>query len=347
MSYVLHLWEHPVPASVAEADRIQTRLSTERTSQNPKFIELAKRLTERYPCMTTLEDDDLEVAWSDGPLDGQTDSPVYSLGVQATMLGVVVPFVATTANALGLTVYDTQAAQVHLPSGKVLTLPGRAPIDFDEPAGVDELRSKAHVVEVLLQELEPFMKPHGFKAVKKDSAFKRKLGVCDQSLLFGIVDYCPKFQIELYFWIRPKLGGPCQVVADQNAGSGWPLDMEKVADMAGVKRFGDQPGLSGRSRVDSLSGLKDWAHRLGAFVSSAVVPIADKCQTVAEVDRLMNPEGADASPFTQYIDALVLAKAAGNPRYEALVAEWRSKTPAGYMQDRLNALVAALQTQGG
>ena len=89
----------PGARSVAEADRIHTRLSAERTSQNPKFIELAKRLTERYPCMTTLEDDDLEVAWSDGPLDGETDSPVYSLGVQATMLGVVVPFVETTANA--------------------------------------------------------------------------------------------------------------------------------------------------------------------------------------------------------------------------------------------------------
>ena len=115
---------------------------------------------------------------------------------------------------------------------------------------------------------------------------------------------------------------------------GW---RETLRQPAGIKR---------RSRVDSLSSLRDWTHRLGTFVSSAVVPLADKCQTVAEVDRLMNPEGADASPFRQYINALVVAKAAGNPRYQALVAEWRSKTPAGYMQDRLNAIVAALQTQG-
>ena len=140
MSYVLHFWDKPVPTTVAEADQIHTRLSAERTAQNPQFIELAKRLTERYPCITTLEEDDdgLEQgAWSDGPLDGETDGPVYSLGVQPSMLGQVVPFVAATAGALGLVVYDMQAAEVHLPDGKVLTLPGQLAVLKEGTVGVD------------------------------------------------------------------------------------------------------------------------------------------------------------------------------------------------------------------
>lgn len=161
MSYVLHLWEHPVPASVAEAEQIHTRLCAERAGQNLKFIELATRLTGRYPCMTTLEDDDgiEEVARSDGPLDGETDSPVYSVGVQPAMLGKVVPFVAATAGAIGLIVYDMQAAEMHLPGGRVLTLPGRKPVDFDQPVDPERLESKTQVAQILQATLRPRSRP--------------------------------------------------------------------------------------------------------------------------------------------------------------------------------------------
>jgi hypothetical protein len=338
MSYVLHLWEHPVPASVAEADQIHTRLSAERTGQNPKFVELAKRLTGRYPCMTALEEDDdgfEEVAWSDGPLDGETDSPVYSVGVQPAMLGKVVPFVAATAGALGLLVYDMQAAEVHLPGGRVLTLPGRKPVDFYQPVDPERLESKAQVAQILQETLRPLMESHGFKAIKKDGSFKRRTKEAEQHLYYNIVDYCPRYVIEFFFSVTPLFGGLLQEIAARS----YSLDMEQAARQAGVARFGDQPHLNGRSEVAGVSGLMRWAGRLADFLAAAVIPIARQCGTIEALDKLVNASPPSAGPFKKLSSGAPLAYAAKNPRFDELAEEWVQSKPAGPARDKIQSLV--------
>ena len=346
MSYVLHLWEHPVPASVAEADRIHTRLSAERTSQNPKFIELAKRLTERYPCMTTLEDDDLEVAWSDGPLDGKTDSPVYTLGVQTAMLGEVVPFVAGTANGLGLTVYDTQAAEVHLPGGTVLTLPERAAVDFRRPDEPEVLDSRSQAAGLLVECLKPLLQHHGFKAVAGNASFKRKSKEAEQTLSFDIVESTRSCLIEFFFTVKPIHSESLQGIADQHAWSGYILDMEKAADVAGVERFGDQPQANGRSRMGSVSALRSWARALEVFLLRVVIPIAGECTTIEGMERLVNPLSGAVSPFRQYASALILARAVKSPRFDELAAAWLQSATEPSGREKIQRLVTALKTAG-
>jgi hypothetical protein len=342
MSYVLHLWEQPVPASLAEADQIHTRLSAERTGQNPKFIELAKRLTERYPCMTSLDDDE-DGAWSDGPLDGKTDTPVYSLGVQIAMLHEVVPFVAATAIALGLVVYDTQAAEVHLPGGGVLTLPGRAAVDFELQGDPELLDSKSRAVHALMESLTPRLQSLGFKPLAKKASFKRRSKEVEQVLWFDVEESFRSCLIEIFFSAKPMHAERLREIADQHAWSGYMLNLERTAKRAGVKPFGDQPQVNGRSRLGSVQALKDWALALEDFMVRAVIPIADQCRTIMGLDGLVNSVAGDESPFRQYPNVLILAKATSNPRFDEISAQWVQTLPEGPSREKVRKLIAALQ----
>jgi hypothetical protein len=345
MSYVLHVWEHPVPTSVAEAGRIHARLSGERCAQNPKFVELARRLTERHPCITTLDDDDPQAVWSDGPLDGRTDTPVYGLGVQSGHLGAVLPFAVAKAGELGLTVYDTQAGEVHLPGGKVLTLPGRSPVDFGPAEEVDpeDLDTKGHVGRVLQQCLKPTMDRFGFKAVKSNAGFERRHRECRQTLFFNVAEGHPSFDLEVFFRINPKLSGRFQPIADRWASSGWAIDIKAAADIAGAEPFGDQPDRNGRSSIYNVSRLRVWADNLADFFSRAIVPIADKCGTARDMEPLLNPAPATVSPFKQYPYSLILAYEVQDPGLDAKVAEWRRKTPPGFRTENLEKLLSELR----
>ena len=52
MSYVVHVWESPCPASLDEASHIAFDLGEDVVGQNPGFLVLAGRLTARFPCIT-------------------------------------------------------------------------------------------------------------------------------------------------------------------------------------------------------------------------------------------------------------------------------------------------------
>ncbi len=205
MSYILHIWEHPVPTSVAEATQIQSRLHAQRGAQNPKFIELATRLTERHPCITTLDDEDPEAVWSDGPLDGKTERAVYGIGIQTEFLNTVVPFVVETAGALGLTVFDMQAGEARLPGGRVLTLPGRMPVDFTPlPAKPEELESKRQVAQLILEGLRPLLESHGFNLAKQHVMFERKYEECTHEIVFSVDGFSPRFDFYVSVFVWPK-----------------------------------------------------------------------------------------------------------------------------------------------
>lgn len=204
MSYILHIWELPLPATVAEADEIHTQLSAQKTAQNPKFIELAKRLTARHPCITTLDDEDPDAVWSDGPLNGKTARAVYGIGVQTDFVSAVVPFVVETAKALGLMVYDMQAGEAHLPDGSVLTLPGQSPVVFAKPTPSETLESRRQVFQLLQDGLRPVMEAHGFKFAKSNTRFGKKYKQCKHYIALDADSSGPPYQFGLQIYIEPK-----------------------------------------------------------------------------------------------------------------------------------------------
>jgi len=120
MSQSLHFWTLPLPRTAAEAQQIHERLSADTRKQTGIFRRLAAQLTERYPCITTLDANDPRAVWSDGPLDGVSDTAVYSVGIRTEHLKEVVAFVVEVATSLGLVTYDPLNGTAWLPGGLVL-----------------------------------------------------------------------------------------------------------------------------------------------------------------------------------------------------------------------------------
>ncbi len=176
MSYVIHIWQTPIPTSVLQADKICDRLQESEGRQNPKFIELAKRLSQRYPCRSEMtgDEDDEEGVWLDEPLDGISPSPVLALGIRSDYVIEVMPFVAVTANALGLTVYDTQVGECYLPSGQVLTMPGQASVGLQEEVDPELIYSSDQIIKIAAEHSIEFYKKYGYKYSRKGNCFVKK-----------------------------------------------------------------------------------------------------------------------------------------------------------------------------
>jgi hypothetical protein len=212
MSYVVQIWEKPVPASVQEADRINAQLHREGGAQNPKFIELAQRLMARFPGPDAQTGDDVEHGedgdvWTDVTLDGQADGPVWGVGVLTEHLNTVLPFVFAEAGKLNLLVYDPQAGEVRLSDGRVLTQAGQPPQQFEEestPSTSDvapvasmgeTLRGPEHIVQLMRQVLDPVFSPLGFKAkAPRDGRtvslnYQRKCAACIQFIGWSVEDF--------------------------------------------------------------------------------------------------------------------------------------------------------------
>jgi len=116
MSYNVAICTQPVPPKDADAwaaldDLIQAK------GQTPSvFKELHDRLTAKYPCISTLSDDEIDNGvWSDGPLWNNFGNRVAVLGVVYSRATEVLPFVVKSANDLGLIVFDWVGPSIFRP----------------------------------------------------------------------------------------------------------------------------------------------------------------------------------------------------------------------------------------
>jgi len=172
MSYVLQIWEQPLgaayPRNLEEALAWVSHLHDQSPGQNPKFIEFARRLTERYIDLGAPEADDMDpdqLAWTDGPMDGITNRAVYNIGIATgDLFEEVHPFVVDTARSLGLNVGDDQAGEFHYANGVVQAVKERFHPRGERglgPAGADLLPMEA-MLELICLRLSPLMKRLGY-----------------------------------------------------------------------------------------------------------------------------------------------------------------------------------------
>lgn len=88
--------------------------------KNPKFQELARQLMSLYPEENGDEGD--RSIWLELKADGDTDEPVWNLGLYSgDRLDEVQPVIAARATALGLNVADEQAGDLYLADGRILS----------------------------------------------------------------------------------------------------------------------------------------------------------------------------------------------------------------------------------
>lgn len=130
MSYDIAIVAPPIPEDDAAAwPALETAIAMP-GGAHASLLELHDRLVRRYPCLSTLGDDDLEAGvWASGPIGVAFEQPVAVLAIQRPRVDEVVPIVVDEASTLGLVVFDWQTRHVYRPEGDstlTLTLEGGA-----------------------------------------------------------------------------------------------------------------------------------------------------------------------------------------------------------------------------
>jgi hypothetical protein len=120
MSYVVHIWQSPVPRDEDDAWAIIDRLVKEGDGgiipTPPALDRFIARITARYPNWGDLPPDELDderTVWTDGQIGAS--GPLLVLGICSHWVDRVQPIVVQEANRLGLVCYDMQEGRIYGP----------------------------------------------------------------------------------------------------------------------------------------------------------------------------------------------------------------------------------------
>ena len=116
MSYNIAICLLPVAPSDQAAWNELDPILNEDGDPSSQFVELHARLTKRFPCIRDLPDELIdEGVWSDGPLINNFGPRTAVLGMSYSRVDEVLPFLITTANEMGMTVFDWGTEKIHRP----------------------------------------------------------------------------------------------------------------------------------------------------------------------------------------------------------------------------------------
>src|SRR5215470_11805719 len=95
MSYVIHIWEEPVPTSLEHAGELVGELirAPKAAEPHPKYAAAAKRLTAKYPFGEDAEVEPECEECSDGPLTPRRDERIWGVGLLSQYVTKVQAFV--------------------------------------------------------------------------------------------------------------------------------------------------------------------------------------------------------------------------------------------------------------
>src|SRR3954469_15766474 len=113
MSYVVRVWEYPVPRSAGEAEQILGDLDDAPGASQARFLQLGRILTKRYPDWG--EADDAPGVWVDSPMAAGCASPIWNIGIVSDYLDTAYPFLCETVARLGMCLYDPQVGMLVQP----------------------------------------------------------------------------------------------------------------------------------------------------------------------------------------------------------------------------------------
>jgi hypothetical protein len=122
VSYTVELIVGCLPESEsgawAQIEELRESYYGDERDKTPELLELHKALTARYPCLCSFEDNDPRIdesPWADGPMLNNFAHDMGMLAISSSRAEEVVPFVIAEANKLGITVADSQTANIHRP----------------------------------------------------------------------------------------------------------------------------------------------------------------------------------------------------------------------------------------
>ncbi len=343
VSYVIHIWDQPSPATWAEAQAVWQRLSSRAAPRNPRFAELAQRIQAAWP--------DLADEWTLDAPDGAVDEAVWSLGLDRGLPEAFYPRLIDAALALGLTVHDEQAGECFVPGPWRLSEAGREPLVWPTaPAAAPALLDVQGRARALLL---PRLAAQGFELETPPSRGKMVRTVLRRSTPLGpqgieiawTGDAASHYDATMVCSIEPTLPDP--VVRLCGAQSIIGLRILDTPQLNGYlhgyvpeQPTGREYRASGKARLDALlSALADW-------LLQELLPILDRCQTLEGF--LAHELGEPRHPISvkPYLANLAVAYCAGVPdldeRFDQLM---QRRHQARFNPSQMAQAYEALRTQ--
>jgi len=112
----------PIPDEDEKAWQMLDALIDAKGEAPEVFRKLHDRLTAKYPCISTLSDDEVdEGVWSGGPLWNDFGHRAAVLGMVYSRVAEVLPFLVKTANDLDLVVFDWAGPSIYRPKSSWFT----------------------------------------------------------------------------------------------------------------------------------------------------------------------------------------------------------------------------------
>ena len=359
MTYVVRIWEPPsdrsLPDSLDAAEKQVHELDACRPSgENPKFVALAQRLTQRFPTadMWPVGDDDDdgevpldEVAWKDWSSTDKIDDAVWNLGLNTGMLEDVRPVLIAEANALGLCVTDDQAGEVYLPGGKALGLPGQVPAPANKESQYDDVPRTREMLALVYDRLAPLLAERGFKGKKRSLTFRRVFPDGWHELRVSAPTDAWPLHAEFEVFVTARFHAISDLVAAIAYPEVPPEDSKESSTLLGPQSNwieGDEPFLFPRTKqhykVRSYSEIDAVLDHLCMHLRMRVLPALDECRTVQDFDRALNPPANVRSLFNGYLggkENIVAAYLARNPNLEEVCREYDPR-PHGRWEPRVS-----------
>lgn len=312
MSYLLHVWEGPEPVNRDNVAQVVEWLRYDKSAPNPKLIEFAKQLMRRYP--HDAGDGAGYGVWSDGVIDGRSETPVFSFGV-ASPLPSVLRFVAETAMILGLHVHDAQTGRTWFASGSVH--PPYSAADLAQQKGAERMtypELKRSINEALYRILEK----DGFFLEKGGTRLVRKIAGGTQGAHLTVVNRETEWECSLGFhWdfdtvedIQYRLFDQDDPAIRASRHTGW----LSVTELAGGKRF----------RVTTAQDVRRAIVEMQAVIVQQVLPLLDARTSLREfVEAYLGPAAPplDLADHALAIRLLIAARLARSPRFGALALQ--------------------------
>lgn len=322
MSYVLQIWQTPVPATVNEAGAICSQLQRRREAHRPEYAELASRLVARYPDIGDLDEEDGSDVWTDGPLSANARAPVFGVGVQTHALNEVVPFVIESARALGLLVYDTQSGRVHLADGRVLGVVHHATQPASVPSHASACVTRADIRRSLRAALGPALASCGFEPDHGDHDFVLHTEAARFNVQFAFDANGDGHKLHVTTLVTPVCREPSGLLERfYPEGTDFLVDHRRLAAAQGMDWAAMGATHGGVPYLESPEDLERstawWLH----FYLQALLPLVDRCRTL---QGLSDELTGNMSAFRQRNFTLTLAAALGRTDLDDIAERLRA-----------------------
>ncbi|MES2944316.1 MAG: hypothetical protein V4772_15725 [Pseudomonadota bacterium] len=332
MSYLLHLWRQPLPASLTQAETLLPDLRQQLLFEpDPLVRTLVEGIAARLP-----EDHEPEDCWTELP-DPEASSPLLTLSPRTDALGMVLPALLDVAREQGWAVHDGQAGEVWLPDGRVLRRSGAYAAMDISPCDDADADSPATRRLWLRKRLAPVFERHGYHARRGSFWFSKQLPIGEAGFYGDPV----RAGLDHGLWLRLNYPGNLQAAVDSDGGPKLRLSLHRLAAAHGLAfTYNPSPPLF-QSEAGSVvyelpcaqtSALNRCGNELACLYDEILLPWLDLLQSWQDLDHWANRVPDKECPFNglrrrtdyrllNYHPDLLIARAVNAADFEAMARQ--------------------------